>query len=580
MSKRRRTIIWWSVAGVLVVLLAVGGLAGKRVYDQAIGVRGHLEAAMTEVQSVQKAVLAGDSATATVAADRLSVHTAAAVSGSQGRLWSLGAALPFVGSNLTAVSQVARVTDGLARDVVTPASRVNLKSLVPEGGQVDIKQLSSLSDLLDTVSQGLDTAKKDIGKVDRSALIGPVANGVKRLDDSLEKLQPYIQPAKDVLSVLPDALGASGPRNYLLMFQGNSEARSLGGNAAVDIVLRAEDGRLSIIQTANSQEFHGPSAEPVAPLDPEAVAIYGDKIGHYVPDFTMVPDFPTAAKIFDGWWKREFDTPYNAVMSVDPVALSYILGATGPVTLPTGDVLSADNAVSLLLNEVYFRYSDPEAQNMFFGAAADAVFTAVTSGKAAPLALVSAVVKSADEGRLLYTSSDAKEAALVAPLRMSGVMPHDNTEKTVVGAYVNDNTGSKKSYYLDLAVSACATDSTVKTHTELTSSLTADEAKRLPYYITGGYFAPSDISSYVVLYGPVGATLQSITLDGRPASVLSSGQHLGRPAVKVEVFNHLTSTHSLDAAYSMPAGTQGPLSIWHTPMVRATPISTNDTCAG
>ncbi len=38
------------------------------------------------------------------------------------------------------------------------------------------------------------------------------------------------------------------------MFQGNSEARSLGGNAAIFIVLRPENGGLSIVDEIASQQ--------------------------------------------------------------------------------------------------------------------------------------------------------------------------------------------------------------------------------------------------------------------------------------------------------------------------------------
>lgn len=219
-------------------------------------------------------------------------------------------------------------------------------------------------------------------------------------------------------------------------------------------------------------------------------------------------------------------------------------------------------------------------RHSIFGAAADAVFTAVTSGKAAPVALVSALVKSADEGRLLYRSSNAEETALVEPLRLSGSMPKDNKKSTVLGVYVNDNTGSKKSYYLDMNVSACIADGAVHGHAVLSSKLTAAEAARLPYYITGPYFAKGEISTYMVLYGPAGTTLKSIQVDGKPAKVLSSGQHLGRPAVKVEVRNNLVSEHTIDVAFDGLKGEHGPLEIWHTPMTRQTPTTVEKSCGG
>ncbi|MDV3208776.1 MAG: aconitate hydratase AcnA, partial [Rhodococcus ruber] len=51
----------------------------------------------------------------------------------------------------------------------------------------------------------------------------------------------------------------------------------------------------------------------------------------------------------------------------DPVALSYLLRGTGPVALPDGTVLTARNAVPLLLNDIYGRLPDTTQQDAFSG---------------------------------------------------------------------------------------------------------------------------------------------------------------------------------------------------------------------
>ena len=85
-------------------------------------------------------------------------------------------------------------------------------------------------------------------------------------------------------------------------------------------------------------------------------------------------------------WLRETGVDVSGVISLDPVSLSYLLEATGPVALPTGDVLTSENAVDLLLNGVYLRYADPRDQDAFFAAAAGSVFGALTSIEAPQLA--------------------------------------------------------------------------------------------------------------------------------------------------------------------------------------------------
>ncbi|CAI7670995.1 unnamed protein product [Penicillium discolor] len=284
--------------------------------------------------------------------------------------------------------------------------------------------------------------------IDRSQLTDQVATGVTMVDEALSKATPLLAPLRDLARLLPDALGAEGPRDYLLMFQGNSEARSLGGNAAVFLILRADAGRLEITGFADSSDFAQPTPEPIGPTD------------------------------FDG------------MVSVDPVALSYLLRATGPLMLPTGDALTADNAVPLLLNEVYFRYEDPTMQNAFFAGAASSVFSALTSGAFAPDVLMAALSQAVDERRLLYLSDDEDEAALVSTSPLAGTLPADTANATEIGVFVNDNTGSKKSYYLDMSTTLCRGEGTIEGTTTLTSTLDATTASQLPYYITGPYYAP------------------------------------------------------------------------------------------
>lgn len=533
--------------------------------------RTHLTVAMSLVAEAKKAVLDGDVETIADSAREIAAETDAAAAAVSGRLWSIAEILPFgVGENLAAVRIAAQVTDDLADDVLVPVSGAGVASIAPKGGAFDLVALAELSGVLDRAAVGVQRAESAIANVSTTGLMPEVAAGFEQLADATTSLGQMVEPARSVIAVLPAALGADGPRTYLIMFQGNSEARSLGGNAAVYMTLTANGGRLTLDRQANSSNFHH-RTEPVTSLDPEAVAIYGDKIGRYTPDFTMVPDFPTAASIFRAWWDQSIASPYDATISFDPVALSYLLGATGPLTLPTGDVLDESTAVPLLLNGVYYRYEDPEEQDAFFAFTADAVFHSLTGGGASPVALMRALARAADEGRLLYSSDDAAEISLLKGTRISGQMETTDSRE-VVGVYINDNTGSKKSYYLDLDVKVCLNRDVYRGAVTLASRLSPEEAERLPEYIAGPYYDPEDISTFVVLYGPAGSSLSTVSVDGQPATVLSSGTHLGRPAVKVEIVNHLQDAHTVSFEFVGVDANVRELDVWHTPMARGATI--------
>lgn len=574
--RRRRRWVWLVVVLCLLAILAGSAFVAKNLYDRAMSVRGHLEEAMSEVSAVQQAILAGDAASASQASGDLSAATGAAVAESRGRVWGLAESVPFVGDNFRAVRVVAETTNALATDVVAPASAVNLNAFRPVGGRIDLEAVAALAPLLDTIDQGLAKSASALSRLDTTGLLPEVEAGVTQLSDAVHRIQPLIAPARDIVAILPNALGASGPREYLLMFQGNSEARSLGGNPAVFLTIRTENGAIAISGEAQSRDFLQNRRFPIVPLPDDEVALYGDNVGRFTPDLTMVPDYPEAVRIAEGWWMEYFDEDFDAVISLDPVALSYLLQATGPVALPDGQSLTSDNAVPLLLNEVYFQY-DPDEQNVFFGAAAVGIFSKITAGQFAPDKFVTALDRAANEGRLLYSTLDPQEAELIAGSRMAGVMPADSDDASVIGVYVNDNTGSKKSYYLDMSIQTCMTAEAITGDVTLTSNLTADEAARLPEHILGVNFPAGQISSYVVIYGPQGSTLQSLTLDGQPVTAVSAGQHLGRPAVKVHVLHDLATSHTLNYSFT-PGAPDAKIEVWHTPMTRETPVSTAEGC--
>lgn len=584
-SRTKRRAWPWLLGGTLVVLLGVGSWAGitaKSLYDEAMSVKSDLEEALPLVGSVQASLLSGDSVSAQSTAAQISKLTNSAARTASGDHWQSFEWVPVVGANLSAVRIAATSADALVRDAVTPLASVSLDVLRPVDGALDLDSLAALTPIVTKAAETLVTVRTDLDAVDRSELVHQVSNAITKLDNGISKVEPAIEPLQTALAVLPKALGAEGPRNYLLLFQNNAESRGTGGNPAAIAMLTADNGVIALNAQASSSDFKNNRSEPIIPLNPETTALYGDKIGRYVQDVTLSPDFTETATIVRAYWAEAIGTPIDGVASFDPVALSYLLQAVGPVTLPTGEIITADNAVPMLLSDVYSMYPDPEMQDLFFAGAAGAVFSALLQNSPDPRALIDMLAKSADEGRLMYAPDDPAEAAIIAGTKIAGQLPADNTEATVVGAYVNDVTEGKLNYYmqLDVAASCSAPDPSGYTvSATVTNTLTPDQAADLaPYVAPGRFFPKGDISTDLVLYGPVGSVFVSATVDGAPATATPL-PHLGRTAVKVNIINQPGVTHNVAATFAKPEGKTGPLEVRHTPMVKPTPVTITQ-CGG
>ncbi|MCR2823946.1 DUF4012 domain-containing protein [Microbacterium sp. zg.Y909] len=532
-------------------------------------------------KEAKDAILASDLDAAGRTIDRLQQLTADARAQADGDLWRFAETLPFAGPNLSTVRTIAVAIDDLVDRAAKPASSLSLDGLAPTGGRIDTAKLAEAALVVDEAASALADARAIVDAIDRSALIDQVASGVDQLDRVVAQIEPLIGPAQQALAVLPGMLGAEGPRNYLVLVQNNAESRGTGGNPAALVLLHVEDGAISIAQQASSQDFDNGRPEPVAELDPATVALYGDKVGRYMQDVTMTPDFAESARIMGSFWAETFGTPIDGTVSIDPVALSYLMAATGPVGLPNGDVLEPSTVVASLLNEVYFRYPDPRMQDAYFAVAAGAIFESLTS-VTQPRQLIEQATRAIDEGRLMYVPTSPTEAELIAGTRLAGSLPADNTETTMLGSYVNDVTEGKLNYYMDTAVTVATDVCTVAADvaptftvtSSLTSTLQPDQVSGLARYISPARFFPKGvISTDLVVYGPVGATFASASVDG-VAVTATPVEHLGRPAVKVNVINDPASSHAVTAVFSGTAGADyGPVQVWHTPMVRETPVT-------
>lgn len=591
-----RSFRFWIPVGIMLLLLAialVAFLVGKPVYDRAMAAKASLEKAVPLASKASEQVLAGDSTSAQATVAQLAKLTADARKQTDDGTWKGLEWVPVAGPNLHAVRVAAAVTDDLVRDALTPATGLSLDALKPKDGAIDLSGITAMQEVVAQATAAVNKASKDLGSIDRDALIDQVDTALDKLTGAINKIQPVLKPASEILEVLPDALGADKPRHYLMMFQNNAESRGTGGNPAALVMMDIDKGKISIGQQASSSDFKNGRPEPIIPLDPETEALYGSKIGRYVMDSTLSPDFTETAQILRAFWAERFGTPVDAVVSFDPVALSYLLAATGPAPVPNESVeingvhvkalkepltLTDKNAVPFLLNQVYSAYTKPAQQDAVFALSAQAVFNAVTSGSAEPKALLSSLTRAVDEGRLMYQPATEAEARLVGESRLSGKLPTTNDQATMLGAYVNDYTEGKLDYYMQLDLAATTTQCTTPNaptftlSATLTNTLSNEQATNLANYIAPGrFFKKGDVATNLVLYGPIGATSATVTVDGK-AETHKTLTHLGRPAVLVPILNAPGQKHTLSAEFTGPTGAYGPLEVRHTPMVRPTPI--------
>jgi hypothetical protein len=497
-----------------------------------IGVRGwlakdHLEKAAALVPRLEQQALDGRAGTADLRALQRETGAARELTGDP--VWSAAQHLPWVGDDLAAVRAASRAVDTVATRVVPPlltvADTLDPKALRPKDGRIDLEPLLKAREPLHRADQALSEARAMIAPyvgagARAGSLVGPVKRAVRQLSDQLGTLAGDTATGSRAADLLPSMLGAEGRRSYLVVFQNLAEARSLGGIAGAFAIVEADDGRLSISHQGTAGSF--PRFEnPVIHFTPGQRRLYQPQTGRFFQNVTQPMSFPVGAGIAQEMWKRASDEKVDGVIATDPVALSYVLRATGPVQLPTGERLTGDNAVRLLLRDVYDRYDQPAAQDAFFASAAIAVFRRLTTGAGDPAAMLDALARASSERRLLVWSDHAEEEKRLSGTVLEGVLPATEPSRPTVGVFFNDATASKMSYYLraagQLTGGACRPGGMRDLKLVMTMTSTAPP-RGLPAYVTGRT-KPYTLSTVVYLASPVAGGVVSVQVDGQDRPV-------------------------------------------------------------
>ena len=522
---RRRVTLWVGLAVSVLIVAAVAWVGVRGVLAKA-----ELERVIPLASQVQDQVLSGDGRAAVRSAGELSGRSAAAVTLTSDPVWRTFEGLPYLGTNLVAVRQLAAAVDDVTREAVVPlaevAGEVKLVDFRPVGGAINLQPFVDAQPQFDQAESALRAAVSGMDSVETTPTLSVVRSAVGRLAVSLTKASQSVGQVNRAVKLVPEMLGKSGPRNYVLLFQNLAEPRATGGSASALALIHAESGQISLVRQASSGDFP-PYEKSVLELPTDTRGLYGDITGQYIQDVNLTPNFPQSAMLAREMWKRQFGVEADGVISVDPVILGYLLRATGPITLATGDVLTADNAVQLLLTDVYARYADPAEQDAFFAAAAASVFSAVSSGSADPKALIEALALAGSEHRVLVWSAHEKDQALLADTTLAGGLPVSDASATRFGVYLNDATGSKMGVYLDTKVTlgqvTCRKDERPNYGVTLTLTNTApaDAATSLSGYVTGaGIYGvtPGNMKTVVSVYGVPGMQNLGVTRDGAVVS--------------------------------------------------------------
>ncbi|MET0316489.1 MAG: DUF4012 domain-containing protein, partial [Rhodococcus fascians] len=468
---RKKRPILWAVVIVLVLLVA---FAAWLAYE-AVTAKSNLETTRDAANKAKDSLLDGDVAGAQAAAAEASDSAKKAQDAASSIPFSVAGAIPYLGSPLATVSDIADVVHGLAVDVLEPASAasasISPNSVIEGGGRVNLQALTDAEPVLAETSAAAEDLYAQAQAIEDPAFLGVVQDARVQLENQTHDLAGLLTNTYTASRLVPSMMGADGPRSYFMAFQTNAEARGTGGLLGGFGIIRADNGtaRVDTLGANNELEF----AEQPIDLGPEYNALWAPR--NTTVDFrnsNASPNFPYAGQIWSSMWTEQTGEQLNGAIATDPIALSYILDATGPITLADGEVISGDNVVEVTLSTAYARFGDDQiARKAYLQEIAAAVVAKMTTGVAPTRQLLDAVGRAGSEGRISVWSADPAEQEILAATKIGHALPTEPVPYANV--IVNNAGGNKLDYYLarDITYTAESCNGTTRKST-VTATLT------------------------------------------------------------------------------------------------------------
>ena len=532
-DRRRFTL---TLVGVVVVL------AMAITTWEAFRAVGSLREADRVAEVLTDDIVHGDVDAARVTLERLDQETSRAANSTNGPVWWLGAHIPIVGKNVdivrTAAQEIDQVTDEALPGIVDVADKVRVETFRPKDGKVDLEAVADAAPAIARADEVLADANRDIAAFNDDGVIGPLRRPMAQLQLRFDATAIAAAAANNATKLIPTMLAADGEkRQYLLLIMNNAEVRSLGGMFGSVAEITAKGGKVEMGEQGGILDVR-PLKKPPIELTESEQRVLQSSVATDIRDTAAVPHFPRAGELAAAIVGKRWEERYDGVIAVDPVAMSYMLDALGPVGVGDKVIINSSNAVATLLNGVYTRYpTDGERQDEVFELAARRIFDSLTGGRGDSVAAIRALVRGVSERRIMLWSRDQAEQERIQSGYLSGSLKN-GIGRPQVGVFVNDGSGSKMEFYLTMGTRVrslrCFDNGSQELRVTTTLLNNASNASQLPPSVggLGDIVTPGHMLLPTMVIGPRGGKILSMTVDGQPAPN-GGAKYRGRPVATV-----------------------------------------------
>ena len=538
---RKRRRVWPWVVGILTIVvltLAAVGVMGFQLFKQAKQVQAHENSAIAMLSKFSS----GDAETLANAGDilpQIAHETQQAQDIAHGGLWNTAAKMPFIGSDISTVQGMTAAINDIVQDSIPQFVNV-LKTLndaqIANGDNgVNLQPIIDAVEPLKKANAPFQQQVRDYDALPTPS-ISMIRSAYDKGETQLNDLADRVNALSNTFQILPTLLGDGQQRTYAVMAMTPSEMRSSGGLIGSVGDLTTSNGTVHIGDFRSNGDYlpYG-----IGDHSADMKRVFTDEgplhMSFDIRDLAVFPNTADSAVAMQSVWNRTpwgQGVPLDGVIMVDPVFLQQLIAINGNVTLPDGTVLTGENTAEFLMNTVYQKYPENETDVLFgvvAGQAMKSMFSHMDMGK---LYKTGEMLGTMAKGRhfTMYAFDERAEQGIQAA-GFTGQIPSSETNPSV-GIYLTEQNPSKMGWYIkrEAKIQRVNCDDGDLYHVEFMvhNTMTEEEAKSLPWYITGNnsdntgkamekilFYAPQggSISNLMQLGGKVDAVKET-TIDG------------------------------------------------------------------
>jgi len=418
---------------------------------------------------------------------------------------------------------------------ITSESLYELAEVSLGGEKILKKVLSdeeiSLKEDLSEISLGIDKVYEKTsyaqGLLDefsgKEPLVGPY---FLKAAKSLPNFRKNLIIAREVIDIIPQALGTKERKTYLVLFQNNMEIRPTGGFIGSFGLLTFERGRLLDFEIQDVYFADGQLKGHVEP--PAKLREFLGTAGWYLRDSNWDPDFPASAERAAWFLDKEIGRTIDGVIGINLTVAQRILESVGEIELPDyPEKISAKNFFERAeyFSEAGFFPGSTGKQN-FLGQVGRVLFEKIkNSDEKTSFLIARAFLASLEEKDMTIFLKDPLEASVLAKFNWDGGIKNVKCQISNVKCLtdylflVEANVGVNKSNYF------------LKRSLEQTVKIGQDGKVSERLIINYENQSPSEIfpagryKNYLRIYVPKGSTLGECKIDSEECKIDLTEEH-------------------------------------------------------